>query len=95
MPAPDIIVNGSEKTIIPINVATIGSIVAMIPALLASTFSRPGVYARNGITAVIKAVRQQNTIRNPISVAFEILSNMSAGRLMIQDPTAANHEARS
>ena len=43
MPAPDIIVSFSANTKIPIRVATIGSIVAMIPALLASTLSRPRV----------------------------------------------------
>ena len=68
---PDMSVNGSENTTIPISVATIGSIVAMIPALLASTLSRPSVYARKGITAVITAVRKQKTIRNPKSAALE------------------------
>ncbi len=38
IPNPDVIVNGSEKITIPISVATMGSIVAIIPALLASTF---------------------------------------------------------
>ena len=71
IPKPDMIVNGSENTTIPINVATMGSIVAIIPALLASTLSSPSVYARNGITAVIKAVRQQNIIRNIKSVVLE------------------------
>ena len=65
IPAPDIIVSFSANTRIPIRVATIGSIVAMIPALLASTLSRPSVYDRKGITAVIKAVRKQKKIRNP------------------------------
>ena len=90
IPAPDINVKGSEKTIIPINVAIIGSIVAIIPALLASTLSSPIVYAKNGITAVIKAVRQQNAIRNPQSAESENLLNMSAGRHMIHEPIAAN-----
>ena len=62
-------VSGSEKTAIPISVATIGSMVAMIPALLASTLSSPSVYAKNGITAVIRAVKKQKNIRNPKSVA--------------------------
>jgi len=34
---------GSEKIMIPISVATIGSIVANIPALLASTVRSPSV----------------------------------------------------
>ena len=77
MPIPDITVNGSENTNIPINVATMGSIVAIIPALLASTLSSPRVYARNGITAVIKAVRQHKNMRAPRSGAPENLMSAS------------------
>jgi hypothetical protein len=89
IPNPDITVKGSEKTIIPITVATIGSIVAIIPALLASTLLSPRVYARNGITAVIKAVRQQNKIRNPKSAEAENFENISIGRHITQEPAAA------
>ena len=84
------IVNGSEKTVIPINVATTGSIVAIIPALLASTLSRPSVYAKNGITAVIRAVRQQKNIRNPKSAVLENLLIISAGLQINHEPTAAS-----
>ena len=89
IPAPDMIVSGSAKTTIPITVATIGSMVAMIPALLASTLSSPNVYARNGITAVIRAVRMQNTNRNPLSSALPNVLIISAGRHINQEPIAA------
>ena len=41
IPSPERKVRGSEKTRIPTSVATIGSMVAIIPALLASTVRRP------------------------------------------------------
>ena len=43
MPIPETGVSGSEKTRIPTRVATIGSIVARMPARLASTVRRPSV----------------------------------------------------
>ena len=43
IPRPERNVIGSEKIITPTSVATSGSIVAIIPALPASTFSRPSV----------------------------------------------------
>ena len=63
IPSPERTVSCSEKTSIPIKAATIGSIVARIPALLASTVRRPIVYARNGITAVTIAVKTHNNSR--------------------------------
>ena len=42
-PIPDMSVKGSENTKMPISVATIGSTVARIPALLASTLRKPSV----------------------------------------------------
>ena len=89
IPAPDITVSFSANTRIPIRVATIGSIVAIIPALLASTLSRPRVYDKKGITAVIKAVRKQKKIRKPKSGALENFPIISAGRDIIHEPTAA------
>ena len=64
IPKHERIVKGSLNMRTPNKVATIGSIVASIPALLASTDESPRVYARKGITAVIKAVKKQNNI-NP------------------------------
>ena len=90
IPIPEKRVNGSENTTIPIKVATIGSIVAIIPALLASTFRSPRVYDKNGITAVINAVRPQNSIKNPKSEASENFDNISDGRHINHEPTAAN-----
>ena len=60
IPIPERSVSGSENTSIPTSVATMGSIVASIPALLASTLRSPSVYERNGITAVTTAVKIQN-----------------------------------
>ena len=90
IPHPDIIVSGSEKITIPISVATNGSIVAIIPALLGSTFFKPSVYVKKGITAVMNAVRIQKNNKNPILFAFENLENMSEGRQISHDPTEAN-----
>jgi len=72
----------------PTIVATMGSTVARMPALLASTLRSPSVYKRNGMTAVTRAVRRLNKI-SPLSVALENLDNISAGWLMNQEPMAA------
>ena len=89
IPIPEKTVNVSEKHMIPTNVATTGSMVAIIPALLASTLRSPSVYARNGITAVTRAVSMQKNI-NPIRPsALSNFENMSAGLQMTHEPTAA------
>ena len=43
MPRPEKTVRGSENTVMPMSVATMGSTVARIPALPASTVRRPSV----------------------------------------------------
>ena len=43
MPVPESSVSASEKQVMPTMVATMGSRVARIPALLASTVRRPSV----------------------------------------------------
>ena len=58
-------------------------------ALLASTLSRPRVYDKKGITAVINAVRKQSTIRKPRFGAAENFPIISAGWLIIQEPAVA------
>lgn len=90
MPVPDNTVKDSEKQIMPMIVATTGSIVAMIPALLASTFCNPSVYDRKGITAVTKAVRKQKNTSPVKSDVTENFDSISVGRQIIHDPTAAN-----
>ena len=89
IPAPDNTVNGSEKQIIPITVATNGSMVARMPALPASTVRNPSVYDRNGITAVTTAVSRHSN-NNPIKLSAPMnLDIISAGRQIAQDPMAA------
>ena len=89
IPIPEKTVNVSEKHMIPTNVATTGSMVAIIPALLASTLRSPSVYARNGITAVTRAVNMQKIISPVRSSVFSNLNSMSAGLQITHEPTAA------
>ena len=89
MPIPESIVNASEKYVMPTIVATMGSTVARMPALLASTLRRPSVYKRNGITAVNSAVIRLNKMSPLKSVALEYLDNISTGWQMNQEPIAA------
>ena len=80
--------NGLNK--VEVKEATIGSIVARMPALLASTVRRPRVYARKGTTAVTNAVRTHKKISMvifPAAANFEIIS---AGRQIRREPHAAN-----
>jgi hypothetical protein len=90
MPVPDITVKDSEKQIIPMIVATTGSIVAMIPALLASTERNPSVYDRKGITAVTRAVWKHRNTSPAGSEAAENFDSISAGRQISHEPIAAN-----
>ena len=89
IPIPERNVNVSEKHMIPTSVAITGSMVAIIPALLASTLRSPSVYERNGITAVTSAVSMQKNISPVIPSASSNFEIMSAGLQMIHDPIAA------
>ena len=89
IPIPERSVNVSEKHMIPTSVAITGSMVAIIPALLASTLRSPSVYERNGITAVTSAVSMQKNISPLIPSASSNFEIMSAGLQMIHDPIAA------
>ena len=89
MPVPENTVKDSEKQTMPMIVATIGSIVAMIPALLASTVCNPRVYDRKGITAVTRAVRKHKNTSPARSDAAENFDSISAGRQISHDPAAA------
>lgn len=89
IPRPENNVNVSEKHMIPIIVATTGSIVAIIPALLASTLRSPSVYAKNGITAVTRAVSMQKNI-SPV-LCYNLLVFIIAPSLPV--PTGAYYPA--
>ena len=89
IPIPESSVSASEKYVMPTIVATMGSTVARMPALLASTLRRPSVYKRKGITAVKRAVIKLNKTSPLKSVALVYMENISAGRQMNQEPMAA------
>lgn len=89
IPIPEKNVNVSEKQMIPTSVATTGSMVAIIPALLASTLRSPSVYERNGITAVTRAVSMQKNTSPVRPSALSNFDNMSSGLQITHEPTAA------
>ena len=74
----------------PMTVATMGSRVARIPALLASTVRSPSVYEKYGITAVTNAVKTLKNTSHDKSLAAENLDSMFAGLQINQEPIAAS-----
>ena len=76
----------------PSTVATSGSTVAMIAALLAGVFFSPSVYSRYGATAVTTAMLSTSSAKLS-GGSEEAMESISAGRHMNHEPAAENRNA--
>ena len=92
IPAAAAGVSGSLKTTMPSTVATSGSTVAMIAALLAGVFFSPSVYSRYGATAVTTAMLSTSSAKLS-GGSEEAMESISAGRHMNHEPAAENRNA--